>query len=257
MGELGVERLFVRPFDAAFAAWPPDRFVRELVAGALAAQAVVVGQSFRFGARRAGDLPLLQSLGKALDFEVVAHATASDASGPYSSTRAREAVADGRMLDAAAVLGRPHELSGVVVHGDERGRTIGVRRRPTCILHPGDAPPRRHLRRSRRRDRRRRVRSSARGRRHQRRHAADRGRPGKDRRDVHPASPAISTTFACGCRWSIACATRRSSPRSTTSRGRSRATASRRDTSSACPPSSGPARRSRLMSAASRRMNEV
>src|SRR5579883_683759 len=56
MGELGVDSVFVRKFDAGFAAWLPERFVRELVVGALRARTVVVGQNFRFGAKRAGDL---------------------------------------------------------------------------------------------------------------------------------------------------------------------------------------------------------
>jgi riboflavin kinase/FMN adenylyltransferase len=133
MGQLGVERLYVRPFDTAFSSWEPDRFARDLVAGALQARMVVVGQSFRFGARRAGDLALLQKLGAELGFEVTVHATASDARGPFSSTRVREAIAAGDMQEAAAVLGRPHMLSGVVVHGDERGRTIGV---PTANMDP-------------------------------------------------------------------------------------------------------------------------
>ena len=133
MGQIGVERLYVRRFDASFAAWEPDRFARDLVAGALQARIVVVGQSFRFGARRAGDLALLRSLGAELGFDVTVHATASDDRGPFSSTRAREAIAAGDMHEAAEVLGRPHSLSGTVVHGDERGRTIGV---PTANLDP-------------------------------------------------------------------------------------------------------------------------
>src|SRR5215472_2364794 len=56
MGELGVSAVFVRKFDAAFAAWSPEHFVRDLVVGALRARIVVVGQNFRFGAKRAGDL---------------------------------------------------------------------------------------------------------------------------------------------------------------------------------------------------------
>jgi riboflavin kinase / FMN adenylyltransferase len=133
MGELGVDRMFVQAFDAAFAGWEPERFARELVAGALAARVVVVGQNFRFGAGRVGDLALLQQLGSTLGFEVSVHPTASDAGGPFSSTRAREAIVAGNMEGAAAVLGRPHSLSGVVVHGDERGRTIEV---PTANLDP-------------------------------------------------------------------------------------------------------------------------
>jgi riboflavin kinase/FMN adenylyltransferase len=131
VGELGVARVYVRRFDAAFAAWQPDRFARDLVARALVARVVVVGENFRFGARRAGDLTLLRELGKELGFDVRVSAVARDASGPYSSTRAREAIRAGNVDEVRNVLGRPHALTGVVVHGDERGRTIGV---PTANL---------------------------------------------------------------------------------------------------------------------------
>ena len=133
MGQLGVERVYVRRFDAAFAGWEPERFARDLVAGALRARLVVVGQNFRFGTKRAGDLALLRSLGAELGFEVRVHGIASDANGPFSSTRAREAIAAGTLDEAERVLGRPHALSGVVVHGQERGRTINV---PTANIAP-------------------------------------------------------------------------------------------------------------------------
>ena len=131
LGALGVERMYVRRFDTAFAAWQPDRFARELVAHTLRARLVVVGENFRFGAKRAGNLSLLRALGADLGFEVLVHEAASDARGPYSSTRAREAVVAGDLDEVRRVLGRPHALSGRVVHGHERGRTIGV---PTANL---------------------------------------------------------------------------------------------------------------------------
>jgi riboflavin kinase/FMN adenylyltransferase len=130
-GELGVERMYVRRFDAEFAAWSPERFARDLVAGALEAKVVVVGENFRFGAKRAGDLAMLRAQGALLGFEARVHSVAADASGVFSSTRARDAIAAGRVDEAAHVLGRPHAVSGVVVHGDGRGRTIGV---PTANL---------------------------------------------------------------------------------------------------------------------------
>jgi riboflavin kinase/FMN adenylyltransferase len=133
MEALGVDRVYVRAFDAAFAAWSPDRFARELVAGALQARIVVVGQNFRFGAKRAGDLALLRALGAELGFDARVHAIAADAHGRFSSTRAREAIAAGDLDEAERVLGRPHALTGAVVHGDERGRTIGF---PTANLDP-------------------------------------------------------------------------------------------------------------------------
>jgi riboflavin kinase / FMN adenylyltransferase len=133
MGALGVDRVWVRRFDAAFAAWSPDRFVHELVCGALQARVVVVGQNFRFGAKRAGDLTALRAMGEQLGFEVYVHAIASDERGPYSSTRVREAIDAGDLDEAARVLGRAHELSGPVVQGDQRGRTLGF---PTANVHP-------------------------------------------------------------------------------------------------------------------------
>jgi riboflavin kinase / FMN adenylyltransferase len=92
---------------------------------------VFVGENFRFGAKRAGDLTLLRALGAELGFGVRVHAVASDDRGRYSSTRAREAVVAGDLEEVRRVLGRPHALTGVVAHGDERGRTIGV---PTANL---------------------------------------------------------------------------------------------------------------------------
>jgi riboflavin kinase/FMN adenylyltransferase len=133
MGELGVQRVYARRFDAEFASWEPERFARELVAGALRARVVVVGQNFRFGTKRGGDLALLRSLGAELGFEVRVHGIASDANGPFSSTRAREAIAAGALDEAERVLGRPHSVSGVVVQGEQRGRTINV---PTANIAP-------------------------------------------------------------------------------------------------------------------------
>ena len=137
---LGVERIYARHFDAAFAAWSPDRFVRELVHGALRAKVVSVGENFRFGAKRAGDMSMLRALGSELGFEVRVHALARDAVGTFSSTRARMCIAAGDLDGATEVLGRPHALSGVVGHGAKRGRTIGF---PTANLEsvPEMLPP--------------------------------------------------------------------------------------------------------------------
>jgi riboflavin kinase/FMN adenylyltransferase len=135
MGALGVETTYVRRFDSAFAAWSPERFVRDLVAAGLRARIVVVGDNFRFGAKRAGDLALLRRLGAALGFDAHVHPVASDERGPFSSTRVREAITAGDVEEACRVLGRPHEVSGVVVRAAARGRQIGF---PTANL---DAVP--------------------------------------------------------------------------------------------------------------------
>lgn len=131
VGALGVDCVYVRRFDAAFAEWSPERFARDLVAGSLKARRVVVGENFRFGAQRAGGLARLRALGAEFGFEASVHAVAADARGPYSSTRARDALAEGNLGEAANVLGRPHAVTGHVVHGDARGRTLGF---PTANL---------------------------------------------------------------------------------------------------------------------------
>ncbi len=92
---------------------------------------VVVGEDFRFGVKRTGDLGLLRKVGRDRGFEVHVPQVASDSRGPYSSTRARDAVVAGDLDEVRRVLGRPHSVTGVVVHGDARGRTIGF---PTANL---------------------------------------------------------------------------------------------------------------------------
>ncbi len=122
---LGIDAVLVKTFDAAFASWTPERFVTELLVGTLGAKLVVVGKNFRFGHKRAGDLAMLEQLGKASGFAVRAFELRGDEKGRFSSTRVRDAIARGDVDDAAAVLGRPHAFSGKVAKGDQRGRTIG------------------------------------------------------------------------------------------------------------------------------------
>jgi riboflavin kinase/FMN adenylyltransferase len=128
LGDLSV---VVEPFTKELAATSPRAFAEELLARDLGARVVVVGQNFRFGQNRGGDLKMLEELGKSLGFEARAEALAGDAEGTFSSSRIRSLVADGDLVKARALLGRPHALSGAVVRGDGRGRQIGV---PTANL---------------------------------------------------------------------------------------------------------------------------
>ena len=128
---LGLRRVVALRFDLGFAAWSPERFARELLRDTLGARVVVVGENFRFGARRAGDFAELARLGFRFGFEACGHAMAADGRGAFSSTRAREAIGAGDLAEARAVLGRSHALSGVVAHGEARGRTLGF---PTANL---------------------------------------------------------------------------------------------------------------------------
>lgn len=127
----GADEVVVERFTPELAALTPERFVRELLVDRLGARAVVVGEDFRFGANRAGDLEVLRRLGAGLGFEVAAAQVAGDEQGPFSSTRVRDAISGGDLAQAARLLGRWHSISGVVEGGDRRGRTIGF---PTANL---------------------------------------------------------------------------------------------------------------------------
>jgi riboflavin kinase/FMN adenylyltransferase len=127
----GADEVVVEPFTLDFAAWTPDQFARDLLSTRLGAKAVVVGQNFRFGAKRTGDLPKLRTLGVELGFSVAVAQIAGDAQGNFSSTRARAAISAGDLTEAQNVLGRPHSIAGVVEKGDQLGRKIGF---PTANL---------------------------------------------------------------------------------------------------------------------------
>jgi riboflavin kinase / FMN adenylyltransferase len=130
----------VEPFTRELAALSPDTFAEAVLARALAARVVVVGNNFRFGLGRAGDLSTLAALGQKLGFEARAESLRGDEQGAFSSSRIRQALANGELDVAERLLGRPHALSGVVARGAGRGRTIGV---PTANLEgvPEALPP--------------------------------------------------------------------------------------------------------------------
>lgn len=131
---LGLDLTAVVPFDEATREWNPTRFVSELLAGALRARLVVVGEDFRFGRDRTGHVGLLRELGDQFGFETAVLPLVGG-ERPISSTSIRAMVASGDVAGAASALGRPHEIWGVVVEGDGRGRTIGV---PTANVDVGD-----------------------------------------------------------------------------------------------------------------------
>jgi riboflavin kinase/FMN adenylyltransferase len=130
----------VEPFTRELAALSPDTFAENVLARSLGARIVVVGNNFRFGLRRSGDLSTLTALGQKLGFEARAESLRGDEAGAFSSSRIRQALAAGELDEAERLLGRPHSLSGVVARGAGRGRTIGV---PTANLEgvPEALPP--------------------------------------------------------------------------------------------------------------------
>lgn len=121
----GADEVDVIRFDAELSHHTPEEFVQAVLVDRLCARAVVVGANFRFGANASGDIHTLSELGSSYGFDVVVAELQAD-SAPWSSTRVREALANGDVVEAAAVLGRNYRLAGVVVHGDQRGRTLGI-----------------------------------------------------------------------------------------------------------------------------------
>jgi riboflavin kinase/FMN adenylyltransferase len=123
----GADRVHVAHFDAAYAAQEPRQWVEERLLRELGARAVVIGPDYRFGRGRGGTPELLAELGLEVDLAEAVH----DDGEPVSSTRVRRALESGDVAGAARLLGRAHDLEGVVVAGQRRGRTIGF---PTANL---------------------------------------------------------------------------------------------------------------------------
>jgi riboflavin kinase / FMN adenylyltransferase len=121
LGECGIDRTVVVPFDEARADESAEDFVREVLVEELGARLVVVGEDFHFGHGRRGNVELLRRLGAEHGFDVVGVALTGDGDEAVSSTRIRALLAEGDVEVAAALLGRPHEVRGPVVRGDGRG----------------------------------------------------------------------------------------------------------------------------------------
>jgi riboflavin kinase/FMN adenylyltransferase len=122
---LGIDRLHVFRFDRAFSALSPEAFIEQVLGRTLQARYVLVGDDFRYGAKRAGDFALLQQAGQSLGFDAEFLPTVEVAGERASSTAVRNALAAGELEQAAHLLGRPYSISGRVVHGDKLGRDIG------------------------------------------------------------------------------------------------------------------------------------
>ncbi|MFG3601995.1 bifunctional riboflavin kinase/FAD synthetase [Micromonospora chersina] len=128
---LGVDVLCVVPFTPEFSRLPAEAFVHDILVEHLHAALVVVGDNFRFGHRAAGDVALLERLGRTFGFGVEGAPLVAEAGTVFSSTYIRSCVDAGDVAAAAAALGRPHRVEGVVVRGDQRGRELGY---PTANL---------------------------------------------------------------------------------------------------------------------------
>jgi riboflavin kinase / FMN adenylyltransferase len=126
-----IDGVVVVEFTIELSRLTPAEFVRDYLLDKIGARAVVVGHNVSFGHRRAGNAEAMVQLGKQMGFETIVVGPVTVEGTVVSSTRIRELIAAGEMRGAARLLGRDHFLSGTVVHGRERGRTIGF---PTANL---------------------------------------------------------------------------------------------------------------------------
>jgi riboflavin kinase/FMN adenylyltransferase len=133
--EAGVEYAYVCPFNKRFAAVTAEDFMQRIVREAMKAQAILVGEDFRFGAGRGGSAMDFAEAG----FELINLPHVVFDGKRISSTAVREALANGDLAHAAKLLGRTYSISGKVVHGDKIGRQLGY---PTANIHMlHDRPP--------------------------------------------------------------------------------------------------------------------
>jgi len=134
LGEAGVQFVLALPFDATLAGIGAEAFFAEVLRDGLGAMHLSCGQDFAFGHRRGGDAAMLARLAEAAGIGTTLVPPVADAGGPISSTRIRRALQDGYPERAAAMLGRPFEICGEVVHGDKLGRVLGW---PTATIWLG------------------------------------------------------------------------------------------------------------------------
>jgi len=121
----GIDATLTLRFDEALAALSPQEFVQSILVEKLKAKAVVVGQAFRFGHRGSGTVETLRELGRAFGFRVYEIPKVMVGDRAVSTTLIRELLDSGKVVAAAALLGRNHTNVGVIEHGLKIGRTIG------------------------------------------------------------------------------------------------------------------------------------
>ena len=125
LARCGIDQAVVLRFDAAFAAQTPQAFIDNALVRGLGTKYVLVGDDFRFGAKRAGDYAMLDTAGQEAGFDVARMNSYEVRGLRVSSSAVREALASGDMASASALLGRPYSISGHVIHGQKLGRSLG------------------------------------------------------------------------------------------------------------------------------------
>jgi riboflavin kinase/FMN adenylyltransferase len=123
----GIDQCVVLPFDQTFASQQPQAFIEDVLVKGLGVKYVLVGDDFRFGAKRAGDYAMLDAASAKLGFDVARMNSYEVRGLRVSSSAVREAMGRGAMQEVAQLLGRPYAISGHVVHGRKLGRELNCR----------------------------------------------------------------------------------------------------------------------------------
>jgi riboflavin kinase / FMN adenylyltransferase len=127
LARCGIDQCVVLPFDTRLSAQAPQTFIDAVLVRGLGARYVLVGDDFRFGAKRAGGYAMLDAAGRTAGFDVARMNSYEVQSTRVSSSAVRQALGAGDMAQAASLLGRPYSISGHVVHGRKLGRDLGFR----------------------------------------------------------------------------------------------------------------------------------
>lgn len=135
LAESGLDYAVFIPFTEELRAYPPERFVEEILVGRLRMRELVIGYDHGFGKGRSGDVDTLREIGRRRGFGVEVVDALGAAGQPISSSRIRAALDAGEVEAAADALGRPYSLRGPIVRGEGRGRDLGF---PTANIHVSD-----------------------------------------------------------------------------------------------------------------------
>ncbi len=130
---LGIELLVIEPFSEILSRMSPDQFIRDVLVSHFSLRSLFIGEGFRFGHRRSGSITDFRRVLEPAGVMVESIDAISDSHGRISSSRIRSLVAEGRVLEAMALLTRPYRLEGTVVVGERRGKKLGF---PTLNLFP-------------------------------------------------------------------------------------------------------------------------
>jgi riboflavin kinase/FMN adenylyltransferase len=125
LSDLGVTACLVIRFNRSFAGIRPQKFIKDILVKKLGVKAIFVGDGFRFGKDRSGDIALFQRLGLEYGYETHAVSGLKQGGTIISSTRIRQLIGTGKLNEAARLLGRGVSISGIVVKGSQRGKSLG------------------------------------------------------------------------------------------------------------------------------------